>query len=595
MKVAVVSIMKDEAAHVERWANSCKDATYRYLLDTGSADESVALAEKCGVTVLQAKIDPWHFGRARNHLLDLLPDDIDWIINLDVDEVLGEGWLEHLALVPNDGSVNRPRYLYTWNWESLVPCDDGSVDIAGTIERGKPGLQYQGDKITRRFTHRWVNAVHEVNITEPGNLELQGNCGLRIYHFADNTKSRSSYLPLLLLDLEDNPENDRNTYYAARELMFHGRTDESVALFKRHITMQSSWWAPERGYSMRYIAKQLPGEREWWLLRGCAEYPGGREIWLDLAQHYHDTHNWNGCYWAAWRCLQVTDRGTLYLTEANAWGWKPHDLMALAAHRLGLHDVAVEQGTIAVGHAPEDKRLNDNLYFYRDANSKVTVVIPTKSNIDGLVSAVVDCRKSKKVDRIIVVADGEEAFNKLSVLPDAVTKLMVPKGSGIHKMWNMGLDLARGHVLFLNDDVELGEGAIQKMCESLDRNPEFGLVCPQYHRQVGAHAQYMADVVFTKTTCRGRYDGTGGMAGFCMMLSEDLAKNWRFDERMMWWYGDDDLVSHVVTKGRRAAIISGCTCRHDHSRTIDNDPPENFSAIVENDRKIYESKRGTNA
>lgn len=591
MKVAVVSIMKNEEKHVRRWAESCQDADYRFLLDTGSTDSSVAVAESCGVVVLHATIDPWHFARARNTLLDRLPDDVDWIVNLDVDEVFGEGWRAALEAVPNDGSVTRPRYLYTWNWESYVHDENGQIDVQGTIERGKPGLQYHGDKITRRFSHRWVNAVHEVNVTQPGFAETQAFCGLRIYHFADNTKSRGQYLPLLLLDLEENPENDRNTYYAARELMYHGRTEESVKLFKRHLTMESSKWAPERGYSMRYIAKQVPEEREWWLLRGVAEYPWGREIWLDLAQHYHDEKNWMGCHWAAWRCLQVTDRGQLYLTEARSWGWAPHDLMALASYRLGYYEQAIHQGKLALEHAPDDRRLKDNLFFYENARSSVTVVIPTKSNLDGLVSAVADCMKSRKVKRIVVVADGEKAWGVLSALPSSVVKLMVPEGTGIHAMWNMGLEIADGHVLFLNDDVRLGDGAIDAMCASLDRNPDYGLVCPQYWQQVSAAAQYVHDRdVFTETTCRGRYDGTGGMAGFCMMLDSRLAEEWRFDERMKWWYGDDDLVAHVVEKGLRAAIISGASCVHAHSKTVDNDPPKDFAATVENDRKIFQMK-----
>lgn len=589
MKVAVVSIMKNEAKHVERWADSCKNADYRYLLDTGSTDDSVALAQACGVTVLHAKIDPWHFARARNTLLDQLPDDIDWIINLDVDEVLGEGWRGALEAVPNDGSINRPRYLYTWNWEQKVMGDDGEVNVEATIALNKHGLQYHGDKITRRFSHRWVNAVHEVNVTQEGHAESQAFCNVRIYHFADDTKSRGQYLPLLLLDLEENPENDRNTYYAARELMYHGRTEESVKLFKRHITMPTSWWAPERGFSMRYIARQVPEEREWWLLRGCAEYPYGRELWLDLAQHYHDTRNWHGCFWAAWRCLQVTDRGQLYLTEAHAWGWAPHDLMALAAYRLGFHDIAIEQGIKALEHLPQDKRLLDNLFFYCNAKSKVTVVIPTKNNASGLAKAVLACAQSNKVSRIIVVGDGEQGWETSNILPRGIIRTSVPEGSGIHAMWNVGLDASEGHVLFLNDDVELEPGAIEAMCAALDRHLDYGLVCPQY-----ATVELQEDR-FVTDTCRSRYDGSGGMAGFCMMLDEQVAKDWRFDERMKWWYGDDDLVDHVVGRGRRAAIIAGGRCKHADSQTIKTNPPKGFAAIVERDRKIYEQKRGIGA
>ena len=119
MRVAVVSIMKNEEQFIRRWAESCKDADYRVLLDTGSSDNSVGVARECGVTVHEQVIDPWHFGRARNHLLDLLPDDVDWIINLDVDERLGRGWYDALKGVPTDGSVNRPRYRLHLELETI--------------------------------------------------------------------------------------------------------------------------------------------------------------------------------------------------------------------------------------------------------------------------------------------------------------------------------------------------------------------------------------------------------------------------------------------------------------------------------------------
>ena len=58
-----------------------------------------------------------------------------------------------------------------------------------------------------------LGMVHEVNVTREGHSEAQGWTDLQIFHFADNTKSRGNYLPLLLEDIEENPNNDRNCYY----------------------------------------------------------------------------------------------------------------------------------------------------------------------------------------------------------------------------------------------------------------------------------------------------------------------------------------------------------------------------------------------
>ena len=584
MKVAVVSIMKNEEKFIRRWAESCKDADYRILLDTGSTDNAVALAKELGIIVHEQVINPWHFAKARNHLLDLIPDDVDWIINLDVDELLGRGWRKALEVVPTDGSVNRPRYLYTWNWEEFVHDDNGIVDEWATIERGKPGLQYHGDKITARFSHRWKHPVHEVNITQEGFEERQAFCDVRIYHFADNTKSRGSYLPLLIQAVEEDPEDDRNTYYCARELYYYGRNEEAIKLFKRHLVMERSTWAPERGFSMRYLAKMLPDSAEHWLLRACAEYPWGREPWLELAQYYYKNNDWIPCLMAADRALRLKDRGQLYLTEAWAWGWMGHDLAALACYRLGLNERAIEHGLDALEHAPNDERLIKNMFWYRNAKSSATVVIPTKSNKSGLTRLISVLMGSEKVSRIVVVVDGHESADVVAGIPDSVIKIYVPRGVGIHHMWNAGMALAKGdHVLFLNDDETIDKGTVAGLVAALDEDPRLGLVCPNYSG-VGE-----VDVI-THTTCRGRYDGTGGMAGFAMMLASDLAQSWSFDERMKWWYGDDDLVNWVNAQGRMCLITNKAKCNHAHSQTVDKDPPKNFAKTVNNDKKIFEQK-----
>jgi len=80
------------------------------------------------------------------------------------------------------------------------------------------------------------------------------------------------------------------------------------------------------------------------------------------------------------------------------------------------------------------------------------------------------------------------------------------------------------------------------------------------------------------------------MAGFAMMLASDLAQSWSFDERMKWWYGDDDLVNWVNAQGRMCLITNKAKCNHAHSQTVDKDPPKNFAKTVNNDKRIFEQK-----
>lgn len=347
LPIYVVSIGLNEEKFVRRWAESARGADGIFLLDTGSTDNTKAVAEECGVMVFEKVFTPWRFDHARNHLLSLLPDDDAWLINLDLDEILVGDWLDTIRSVPVE--FNRIRYNYIWNWN----------------EDGTPGKSYHGDKIVRRHTHRWKHPVHEVNVTVDGYWENQFFAkGFEIHHHADNNKSRGQYLNLLLLSVDEDPEDDRNTYYCARELYFNGMNEQAVALFRRHLTMERSKWAPERAYSMRYLAKMLPDEREAWLLRAVAEYDA-REPWLDLASHYYDNKDWLACRWAALRCLRHEERPSLYLNEPEAWGERPYDLLAIASYYLEMYDDAAKYGQIACDMAPNDKRLEGNLFFYK--------------------------------------------------------------------------------------------------------------------------------------------------------------------------------------------------------------------------------------
>lgn len=589
LPVFVCSIAKNEAKHVRRWAESAMDADAIFLLDTGSTDDTIKIAKECGVVVFERIYEDWSFAVARNDLRDMLPEQDAWLINLDLDELFVPGWRPHLDVV--DLSVNRPRYDYDWNWTAPVIVD-GEYDVEATRATNSVGLSYRGDKIVRRHSHKWVNRVHEVNVAVAE--ERQGWTGLRIQHFADNSKPRSSYLPLLLLDVEENPENDRNTYYAARELMYYGRTEESIALFKQHLSLKSATWDAERAFSMRYIAKQSPvgsHEREQWLLRSVAEWAHGRECWVELAQHYQDTKNWVGMYDAVNRALSITNRGELYLTEAVMWGWLPHDLCALAAAQLDIMNIAVTQGQIALSMAPDDERMKNNLYFYKAKHAKVDVVIPTKSNLSGLTLLIAQLKRDYKVNRIVVVADGQEAYEMLSALPDDIIKLMVPLGIGIHRMWNTALKVlgTGNYVAFINDDISLAPFCMSSLMDGMLHDPSIGMICPNYSQEPNVNDFQDRDVFGVSGS---RYDGWGGMAGFCFMVAKDLVPHWRFDESLRWLAGDNDVVDWVTQVVKRRAVITYKTrCKHADSKTFNADPPPDWLNEMHRDKLVYEKKR----
>ena len=352
MKIAVYTIALNEAHFVQRWYESAKEADYLLIADTGSKDTTIDQAKDLGINVVSVSIKPWRFDDARNVALALVPADVDYCIALDMDEVLVPGWRKELEKAFKHGWT-RPRYKYVWSWNG----------------DGTEGLTYGGDKIHARQGYRWRHPVHEV-ITPDRIEETQGWTGLQIHHFPDQTKSRGQYFPLLELSVTEDPTDDRNAFYYARELYFHGMFEKAASEFKRHLSLPKARWSPERAASLRYLAKCEPDNAIKYLIAASGEAPEFREPWVELAYEHYKLNHWADCLEACQKALAIKEKPLVYLNEADAWGSKPHDLLAISAFNLGKIDLAVEHGRIAAELSPEDPRLAENLKFYEAARKE---------------------------------------------------------------------------------------------------------------------------------------------------------------------------------------------------------------------------------
>lgn len=307
-KIAVYAIACNEEKNVDEWYDSAWDADYITVFDTGSTDGTKdALRSHAGINVGVITINPWRFDDARNAVLASIPDDVDMCINLDLDERLQPGWYEALVKAHESG-ITRPLYRYVWNWQP----------------DGKPGFVYHRDHAHARHGYRWKNPVHETLVPSGIGEVREVIDGLEVHHHADDDKPRY-YLPLLIQSVVEDPDNDRNVHYLAREYMNVGLYEEAVIWFKRHLELPSAIWDAERSTSMRFIARSIQAvdgdtaEVEQWLLRACGEAPGYREPWLALARHYHTTGQEAAAIGAAHRGLSITERRLDYLSEPDAW------------------------------------------------------------------------------------------------------------------------------------------------------------------------------------------------------------------------------------------------------------------------------------
>jgi tetratricopeptide (TPR) repeat protein len=223
---------------------------------------------------------------------------------------------------------------------------------------------YGGDKIHRRHGYCWKHPVHEV--LRCAGEEKQEWIGLEIHHFPDHSKSRSQYLDLLKLAVEEEPEDDRNAHYYARDLMFAGRNKEAAAEFKRHLSLSRAVWKAERAASMLYLAEVEPWNKKSWILGAHEEDPLRREPMVKFAMHYFAEGDWDSAIVWAEKAVTITEKPLDYLAKEYAWGSIPYDILAVSYYKKGRGDGARKYGILALLQEPTNQRLLGNLRFYAE-------------------------------------------------------------------------------------------------------------------------------------------------------------------------------------------------------------------------------------
>ncbi len=347
MKVAVYTIAKNEAAHVERWANSAADADYRIVADTGSTDDTVERLTRAGVTVHRIAVRPWRFDVARNAAIALIPDDVDVCCTMDMDMFLQPGW--------------RPKLEAAWNSETTaLYCQ---MVMRSSVDDPTPIKSYPSKSFHRRWGYRFKRPVHEALFFT--GEEIKGSCDdIVMHHLRTTATNHEQYLRLMELAHKEAPKDAQICFWLGREYMWENEHERGVDLLQRYLALPSSTWTEERSEAMRHLARMLVEHRMAWLDKARMEAPHRREIWLDLAEEFHGKADWLNLFWACTNGIEKTHRTGSYLDDPHCWGFRLFDLAAIAAWHLNVMDRAVEWGQKALELDPANQRLKNNLDFF---------------------------------------------------------------------------------------------------------------------------------------------------------------------------------------------------------------------------------------
>ena len=351
-KICVYAISKNEEKFVDRFMDSLKEIDKVYVLDTGSTDDTVKKLKKRGAIVKQKIIDPWRFDVARNESLKMVPEDMDICICLDLDEVIEKGFVEKINNLWKDDTT-RLRYNYNWRLD----------------KDNKPLVNFYIEKIHSRKNYKWTHPVHEV-LTYLGEEESFITTDLiTVNHYPDDTKSRGSYLKLLELSVEEDPNDDRNMHYLGREYMYYGKWNECIDTLIKHLNLKNATWKDERCASMRFIARSYKNlkryeEANMWLSKAIEEAPYLRDPYVEMALLHYELGNYDKVIYFCNSALKITSHTKSYINEQFSFDSTIYDLLSISYYYLNDIENAIKNVNKALEYNKDDTRLINNKKFF---------------------------------------------------------------------------------------------------------------------------------------------------------------------------------------------------------------------------------------
>ncbi len=380
-KFSVALIARNEAKTLPRLVESLKEFQERggeiIVLDTNSTDGTPEVARSLGCIVhevgdkfrinidkdLAEKINHkfiveneapvvkegdslFDFASARNYVAEFSSNDM--IATPDCDEIYTKLDLDKITELISSGA-EQFEYNFVFSHD----------------EQGNPITKFRHSKFYNRTKMKWVGIIHEVLSGQANKLYLEEDV-IKLEHYQNVETNRSGYLKGLAVDCYNNPDNDRNSHYFAREMHYLGRYKSSIKEFERHIAMKR--WPTEASQSAMYIAdsyKYLGNTDEMlkWYMKSVEIEPR-REPLMRLAEFYFNKAMYSQVVVFAEAALSVTQI-PFYSNHQPYYADRPHELLYIAYWWTGNKEKSKEHYLKALEYNPNKPKYLEDAKFYK--------------------------------------------------------------------------------------------------------------------------------------------------------------------------------------------------------------------------------------
>jgi GT2 family glycosyltransferase len=134
---------------------------------------------------------------------------------------------------------------------------------------------------------------------------------------------------------------------------------------------------------------------------------------------------------------------------------------------------------------------------------------------------------------------------------------------GVARSWNMGAEMAEGEILcFVNDDVEIGKGSIERLCEVLESAADVGQTGPAGALWKGAaHERFVGETVIEEADA---------ISGFLFLIKAPVHRRvGGFDVAYTpAGFEEIDMSFAIRRAGFRCLVVPGVDVKHHHHHGV---------------------------
>ena len=385
-RFSIVVLTRNEAWALPRLLWNLEDFIERrgevLVLDTGSTDATIAIAQKrgCRVELVHDQFDAvlgdaqaaeierrfakgdegplvtagqrlFHFGDARQHAALLAANR--FVLQLDASDE-----------VPALDIDAFDRWI-----DSAAVCSFEYKQLYGNL-----GLRIA--RFYDRTRYRWEGSVHEL-LTPSGRADTTAASRMRcdptqllVRHHQDQNKPRN-YLAGLALQVLESPQKSRWWHYLGRELFYLRKYESAIAALEEHAARERAWPA-ERSQSLCFMGESLEalgrvGEAKEVYRRAFTVDPTRREPLLRLATTCCRLGEFEVAAQCASQSLAIPHTNPYPELEAN-YTWIPHSLLYWSLFWLGQKDEARAHWETYRSLAPEDSTTREHARLFPPAS-----------------------------------------------------------------------------------------------------------------------------------------------------------------------------------------------------------------------------------